>query len=444
MKITFIVSAIGKKKGQKYIGTWKMEPLTIAVLKSLTPSEYETEFFDDRIEEIDTNTQTDLVLISVETYTARRSYGIAEKFRQRGIPVVMGGYHATLMPEETIQYCDAVVTGNAESVWVSILDDAKNKQLKPKYEGTFIFSDKLPDRSIFGDKKYLPITLIETGRGCNFVCNFCAIAGYYKTHYFPKPISLVIDEIKQAKHKLIFFVDDNIIANPTYALEMFKAIAPLNIKWAGQGTINIAKNPELLYWMKKSGCVMILIGFESLDNGNLKQMAKEWRTKIGDQDELVQTIHKAGINIYATFVFGFDNDNEQTVKDALEFSQKHHFFVAAFNHLLPFPGTPYYDSLKEKNAFTVEKWWLDDNYHYGQLAFKPSQIDANKLSLLCVKARNDFFSIFAIIKRGLVMLARKTSLKMFFAFWVINFSLRKEVNQKFGLPMGDGLEEKKR
>ena len=165
MKILFIVPAIGKKENQKYIGTWKMEPLTVATLKALTPNNIETFFFDDRIESINYDIDVDLVSISVEVYTAKRAYKIADKFRANGKTVILGGYHVNAVPEEAAEHADAICLNNAESYWENLLDDYKKGTLKKIYVGDNKFSDKLPDRSIFKGKKYLPITLIETGQG---------------------------------------------------------------------------------------------------------------------------------------------------------------------------------------------------------------------------------------------------------------------------------------
>ena len=183
MKIIFIVPAIGKKKGEKYIGTWKMEPLTIAVLKSLTPSDVETVLYDDRIELIDYNDTADVVVIPVETYSAKRSYEIAEKFRKKGIKVILGGYHVTLIPEEAEKYADCIITGNAEMIWDEVIKDCRSNILKKKYEGETAYLHIQPDKSIFKGKKYVPVSLVETGRGCCNSCEFCAIAGYYKFNY---------------------------------------------------------------------------------------------------------------------------------------------------------------------------------------------------------------------------------------------------------------------
>lgn len=440
MKITFIVPAIGKKPGQKYIGTWKMEPLTIAVLKALTPKGVETELFDDRIELIDYNTKTDLVCITVETYTAKRSYRIAEKFRERGIPVVLGGYHVTLCPEEAAKYCDSVMVGNAETVWKTMLYDAKRGDLQKIYRGETAEYNIRPDKSIFDGKKYLPVTLVETGRGCIHNCEFCSISKFYCSKYHCRSHKLIVDDLRRSEHKYTFLVDDNLIANRRNAVKLFQRITPLNIKWAGQGTLAMAKDRKLLNTMKRSGCEIILIGFESLNKENLRQMNKSFNYALGERDELVKRVHDAGIGIYATFVFGYDNDDERTVYDALEFAKKHNFYTAAFNHLLPFPNTALYNRLKEEERLIYDKWWLAENYHYGELAFHPKRLSAEKLSELCRTARKEFSAPKTVLNRGFASLGR-TSPLMWGLFWGMNLRLGEEIDQKMYVPIGENLDE---
>jgi radical SAM superfamily enzyme YgiQ (UPF0313 family) len=440
MKLTFILPAIGKKAGQKYIGTWKMEPLTIAVLKSLTPSDIETAFYDDRIELIDYDNPTDLVVITVETYTASRSYEISRAFRERGVKVILGGYHTTLVPEEAMLYADAIVTGNAEGVWQEMLMDFQKGALKKRYMGQVAFSHLLPDKSIFEGKKYLPVSLVETGRGCNNNCDFCAIAGYYNCRYFARPHEYIARDIESSAHKYHFLVDDNLMANRSNALSLFEKIEPLGIKWAGQGTLSMAKDTALLKAMKKSGCEIILVGFESLEEENLRQMNKSVNFIIKERDELVKRIHDAGMGIYATFVFGYDYDTEATIEKALRFSEKHKFYTAAFNHLLPFPGTSLYENLKRENRLLVEKWWLQEDYNYGDLAFKPKNMSPESLSKLCRDARKEFSSGKNILRRGLSSMGR-TSPLLWFLFWAMNLSIGGEVDEKMNVPIGRNLDE---
>lgn len=440
MKITFIVPAIGKKPGKKYIGTWKMEPLTIAMLKALTPPDVETELFDDRIELINYETSTDLVCITVETYTAKRSYKIAQKFHERGIPVVMGGYHVTLCPEEAAEYCDSVMIGNAETVWKTMLEDFGRGKIKPVYQGNTAEYDIQPDKSIFTGKKYLPVSLVETGRGCIHSCDFCSICRFYESHYHARSHELIIDDLKRSKHDIAFLVDDNLVADHNNAIRLFEEIAPLKKKWAGQGTLSMARNEKLLKAMKKSGCEVILIGFESLNPKNLRQMNKSFNLAMGERDELVKRVHDAGLGIYATFVFGYDNDDERTVEEALEFAKKHKFYTAAFNHLLPFPNTPLYKRLREDNRLIYDKWWLADGYNYGELAFNPKKISAEKLSKLCRDARKEFSSARTVMSRGFASLGR-TSPLLWGLFWAMNLRLGEEVDQKMNVPIGENLDE---
>lgn len=440
MKITFILPAIGKKQGQKYIGTWKMEPLTIAVLKALTPDDVETEFYDDRIELINYNTKTDLVAITTETYTAKRTYKIAEEFRKRGIPVVVGGYHATLVPDEILMYADCVITGNAETVWAEMLSDAKSGLLKKRYNGTCGCFDVTPDLSVYNGKKYLPVSLVEIGRGCCHSCDFCAISSYYSCKYHKRDTSLIIKDIIGSRHKYHFLVDDNIMADKQNALDIFDKITPYKIKWAGQGTLAMASDPDFLKRMKKSGCEIILIGFESLNKENLNQMNKSFNYAIGERDELVKRIHDAGLGIYATFVFGYDSDDERTVSDALEFSKKHKFYTAAFNHLLPYPNTELYNRLTEQKRLLYDKWWLADGYKYGELAFQPKNISAERLSELCRSARKEFSSKKTVLSRGFASM-KNTNPLLWGLFWAMNLRIGEEIDEKMNVPIGENLDE---
>ncbi|MCR5735680.1 MAG: radical SAM protein [Lachnospiraceae bacterium] len=446
MKVTMILPAIGKKPDEKYLRSWLMEPLTIAVLNTLLPKDVEREFFDDRIESIDYETDTDVVLITVETYTAKRAYYISEQFRKRGKKVIMGGYHATLVPDEVKEHCDAIMINNCGENLRLLLDDIKNDNLKKEYIGKPCIDYKKADRSIYAKKmkKYLPVSLVETGRGCFHNCEFCSIAKYYDSGYIHRDVSDIIEEMRSCKHKLFFLVDDSIFSNKSFARELFKEIKKLKVTWTTQITLDIAKDEEMLRLMKDSGCEMVLIGFESINSGNLKQMNKEWTARLGERDELIELIHSVGISIYASFVFGFDEDTEESFQRTLEFTKKHQFFVIAFNHLLTFPGTPTYRTFQDEGRLICDKWWLQEGYTFGTISFVPKSVSAEELRALCRKYKTEFFRFSSILSRGITCFKRTKKPYINFAYWYINILFHFEVDKRIGIPVGENLEEIKK
>ena len=340
LKLTLIHPCIGRRaEERKYLRSWQMEPLAPALLASLTPSDVEIEFFDDRLESIDYDRPTDLVAMSVETYTARRAYQIASNYRRRGVPVVMGGFHPTLVPEEASRFAESVVVGEAEGVWETLIHDFQKGRLQPRYSAVKrpSLSGVRPDRSLFKGKRYLPLGLVEAGRGCHFRCEFCAIQSYFNSTQTRRPIDEILHEVRGMDQPLIFFVDDNITSNMREAKAFFRALADLNIRWVSQASINAAHDEEFLELIKASGCQGLLIGFESLNPANLAKMNKKFNTMKGGYEKALANLRKWGIRLYVTFILGYDEDDEQTVRTTLEFAMRHKFYLVAFNHLTPFP-----------------------------------------------------------------------------------------------------------
>ena len=441
MRLTIIHPCIGRRPGQPYIGTWQMEPLPAAAIAGLTPAGVKVKFYDDRMETIPFDEPTDLVAISVETYTAKRAYQIAGAYRRRRVPVVMGGFHAMLAPDEVAQYAEAVVIGEAETIWPTVIDDARHGRLQRLYraETRPALHGLKPDRSIFRGKRYLPIGLVEAGRGCHFKCDFCAIQTAFDQTQTRRPVDDIIAELEWVRgqnKKFIFFVDDNITSNLQQAKELYRALIPLKIRWVSQASINAAHDEEFLELLVRSGCEGLLIGFESLNPENLKAMAKRFNTMKGGYEQALANLRRYGIKLYVTFIFGYDHDTPDSFAETVAFARQHRFFIGAFNHLTPFPGTPLYQRLQAEGRLLYDRWWLDDHYSYNQIPFRPANMSAEELQRGCLEARRSFYSIPSILRRGLDSLNRPDFF-MFRNFWLINGMIRAEVGQRDHYPLGD-------
>jgi radical SAM superfamily enzyme YgiQ (UPF0313 family) len=438
MRLTIVHPCIGRRRGERYIRTWQMEPLAPATLAGLAPEDVEIRFYDDRMESVPFDERTDLVALSVETYTAKRAYQIASEYRRRGVPVVMGGFHPTLVPDEVARHAETIVVGEAESTWPRLIDDFRKGRMarvyraasRPSLEGL------RPDRRIFEGKRYLPISLVEAGRGCHFACEFCAIQTFFSSSQTRRPIPDILEELGRVRGKLVFFVDDNITSNMEEAKEFFRALAPLGIRWVSQASINAAHDEEFLRLVKASGCQGLLIGFESLDEANLRKMRKSFNTMKGGYTRALENLRRHGIRLYVTFILGYDDDGEDTYERTLAFALEQKFYMVAFNHLTPFPGTPLYERLEREERLLFDKWWLDPRYRYGMVPFAPKGMTAEAVASRCIDARRAFYSAGSIAARSFDRV-NAGSVFMWTNFFVINGLMRREVLERRDFPLGD-------
>jgi radical SAM superfamily enzyme YgiQ (UPF0313 family) len=439
VRLTLVHPCIGRRRGQRYIRTWQMEPLPPALIAGLTPPEVEVRFHDDRMEDVPFDEPTDLVAMSVETYTARRAYQIASEYRRRGVPVVMGGFHASLCTLEVSRWADAVVVGEAEEVWPRVLDDFRHGRLEKVYrqEGRVGLRGVSPDRRIFRGKRYLSVGLVEAGRGCHFRCDFCAVQTMFGASQTRRPTEEIVAELAGMRdRRLVFFVDDNITSHPSATKELLRALIPLELRWVGQASINAAHDEELLSLMARSGCQGVLIGFESLDPANLAAMNKDFNLMKGGYEVALANLRRHGIRLYGTFVFGYDGDTPQSFARTVEFARDHGFYIAAFNHLTPFPGTALYQRLEQEQRLLYEAWWTDPAYSYNVVPFTPRGMSAEDVERGCVEARRSFYSWPSIARRAFDPVNR-ASLFMFRNYFLINALHRADVEGRNHYPLGD-------
>lgn len=428
-KIALIRAGMGEniKKGKSVVA---LEPLSLAVLSALTPPQVEVEIFDEYVEPAPLQGDWDLVAISAGTYQVKRAYRLALQYRKLNIPVALGGYHPSILPDEAKEYADSVVVGDAESVWELLLIDAAKGKLKKIYNAgpSCMPPGFMPDRSRF-KHKYMPVQMVQYGRGCPYYCDFCSVKLMYPKGCSHRSIDDVLAEIESSEQGWVFFVDDNILANRKKTKELLREMIGLKKKWGTQVSIDFTDDEELLQLMMESGCTMIQVGLESLNPASLKEMKKKW-SPVEEYQKRIQMIREAGIMLYGSFVFGYDDDSASDVQRALEFAVENKFFLCNFNHLLPYPGTGIYDKLHKQKRLIYEKWWIDPEYNYGDVIFNPAKISAAALGEECQKARVAFHSYKKIASRANDFEANLGNLKNAILFLIANLASRGDVYKK--------------
>jgi len=363
-------------------------PLSLGIIAALTPSDWEIDIIDENFDEF-TYIEADLVGLTALTYSINRAYEIASIYRDKGIPTVIGGIHASMVPEEAEKYADVVVTGEAESIWLSVINDFISGTLKKRYIGELLPMDEIPvpRRDLF-NKSYL-YSSIQTTRGCPMSCDFCSTHTFNGQNYRQKPINDVLDELESIPNDHINFIDDNLIGHSKQATErainLFKGIVDRGIKknWYCQASLNIADDDEVLKWAAKSGCGMILIGIESEKEEQLEEINKKVNLKVGVKkyQEIFDRIHSYGIGIMGTMIYGYDNDTVEDLYNRTKFAIESGIDGMQSSVLTPSPGTVLYDRFEKDNRLFRTNYPEDwKYYHFGELVFRPKKMSIEEFS----------------------------------------------------------------
>ena len=433
MKITFLrPSMVAGRAGDA------MEPRVFAILAGLTPPGIEWVLHDERVESIPFDEPTDLVALTVDTFSARRAYQLAVAYHRRGVPVVMGGHHPTLEPEEALCFARSVVLGDAEEVWPQVVADAQVGRLRHRYESRAPALAGTPvDRRVFAGKSYRPVALVEFGRGCPHACEFCSVRAFYGSVRRQRPVADVLAELARLGRTHVFFTDDNLFADPQAATALLQAMKPERRRWSCQTSLDVAANPAALRLMAESGCTSVTVGFESLLQENLEQMHKGWNARHGQYADLVARFRDHGIMVYGTFVFGYDQDTADIFARTVDFAVAAKLFLANFNPLTPTPGTSLYERLRREQRLRRPRWWLDPEYRYGDALFHPRGMSAEQLTEGCYWARTQFNRFGNVLARALGSRANAGSLYNLGLYLAGNLVSRREIHRKQGQPLGD-------
>lgn len=379
MKVLFI--SPGWPKGRLWGElAFRFPSLSLASIAAVTPPEWEVALCDDHSEEIDFNTDADIIALTAMTPQAPRAYEIAADFKKRGKTVVMGGFHASNLPDEALKHVDAVVVGEGETVWPLLLSDFRANNLQTTYRTSLLMDMAdipIARREIFKGKGYLLSNTIQTTRGCPFDCEFCSVTAFYGRKYRKRPVENVLAELQELRktNSFVFFVDDNIVGDRKYALPLFQGMKGMDFKWLSHAPIDFAGDHELMRAAGESGCLGMFVGFESLNQESLSAMGKVTNRAQSFMDD-AKAFRDNGIGILGSFVLGYDGDTPETFPQLLRFCEDAKLEAAIFPLLTPYPGTKVRARLEAEGRIISNDW---RDYDMEHINFQPKGMTVAQL-----------------------------------------------------------------
>jgi radical SAM superfamily enzyme YgiQ (UPF0313 family) len=378
----------------------RYQPLTLTTLAALAPPELDIRFelFDEGAGDAPMALEADMVGLTVITGSSRRAYELADHYRSRGVTVVLGGPHVTLMPDEAQRHADALCVGYAEETWPKLLRDFAGGVLQSRYVQAPNFKlTNLPfaRRDLLDKRYYLTQAVFEATRACAHDCEFCVSPAAWGRKQFQKPVDHIVEDIRRVGAKRILFIDLNLISDRNYARELFTALAPLNVRWFGLSTSLIGRDPELMELMARSGCTGLLIGFETMSSAGLETIRKQFNDPKAYR-ELIRDLHRLGISIQGCFVFGNDHDTEAVFDETVDFVLETRIDLPRFAILTPFPGTPLHQRFDREGRLLTRNWDLYDGQH---VTFRPKGMSVDALQQGHERAWRKAYAYKAILSR---------------------------------------------
>ena len=369
MKILLLMpdAHMHKIKIGSYIRSMREAPLSLTTLAALLPdSDIEWKIVDGSVDKINLEERADLVGISIITGNAIRAYQMADHFRQRGIPVVLGGVHVTILPNEASQHADSIVIGMGERVWPQLISDFRQGKMKSVYrdvvpDDDFIRNIPTPRRDLLKRHRYMLPDSIHATRGCKRSCDFCTVPAVWP-RYFKRPVKEVIEDIRSVPGRYLCFNDVSLLDDPEYARELFTAMIPMKKKWGGLSTVEVIKYPDILELMQKSGCSYLLLGFESVNQGNLRDIYKGFN-KSRDYKIVMKMLHEHGIAVQGCFVFGLDEDGPEIFKETVQQVIDLKIDIPRYSLYTPYPGTALFKRMLAEKRILSFNWEDYDTMH---------------------------------------------------------------------------------
>lgn len=424
MKILFLSPGWPKGRLWGELG-FKFPTLSLAALAAVTPPQWDVAFHDDAIRPVNLDSDADLIALTAMTAQAVRAYQLADAFRAQGKTVVMGGFHASNLPDEALQHVDSVVVGEGELAWPQLLADYQAGRLQRIYRADgLIDMAMIPParRELFQGSGHFFTNTIQTTRGCPFDCEFCSVTAFYGRKYRKRPVEQVLAELAQLRkaNAFVFFVDDNIVADRRYSLPLFEGMKGMGIKWLSHAPIDFAEDQELLTAAGESGCVGMFVGFESLNQDSLAAMGKV-TNKAESYREYAQRFRVHGIGILGSFVMGCDGDTPAVFEKTLRFCEDARLEAAIFPILTPYPGTTVRKRLEAEGRIFNNNW---QDYDMEHVTFHPKGMSVNELQDGYDQICRSFYS-FGSMYRRLFKLHRSVQV-----FTPMNIGFRAAIRRK--------------